>query len=55
MLALSLNTAVTWANPLRENERVYSSDGVPARIVSIWKVICFSISIGESEGATALI
>src|SRR6478609_7112879 len=55
MLVLSRNTAVTWAKPLRENERVYSRVGVPARIFSIWNVICFSISTGVSAGAMALI
>src|SRR5215212_9215032 len=55
MSVLSVKTAVTWEKPLRENERVDSSPGVPARAVSIGKVICFSISIGVSAGAMALI
>src|SRR5438445_11134745 len=55
MWVRSRNTAVTWAKPLRENERVYSRVGVPARIFSIWNVICFSISTGVSAGAMALI
>src|SRR5882757_7147231 len=54
MSVLSANTAVTWAKPLREKERVDSRLGVPARAVSIGKVTCFSISIGESAGARAL-
>src|SRR5215213_1589121 len=55
MSVLSVKTAVTWEKPLRENDRVDSSPGVPASAVSIGKVICFSISIGVSAGATALI
>src|SRR5215203_2070156 len=55
MSVLSVKTAVTWEKPLRENERVDSSPGVPASAVSIGKVICFSISIGVSAGAIALI
>ena len=55
MLVLSLNTAVTWEKPLRDSERVYSSPGVPASAVSMRKVTCFSISTGESAGATVLI
>src|SRR5215471_12181044 len=55
MSVLSVKTAVTWANPLREKERVDSSPGVPVSAVSIGNVICFSISIGESAGAVALI
>src|SRR6266576_4723690 len=55
MSVLSVKTAVTWAKPLRENERVDSSPGVPARAVSSGKVTCFSISIGVSAGAMALI
>src|SRR3977135_4391053 len=54
MSVRSVNTAVIWAKPLRENERVDSRPGVPARAVSIGNVTCFSISIGESDGATAL-
>src|SRR5713101_5404411 len=55
MSVLSVNTAVTWAKPLRENERVDSRPGVPASAVSSGNVTCFSISIGESAGAMALI
>src|SRR5262249_29957874 len=55
MSVRSLKTAVTCAKPLREKERVVSSPGVPARAVSIGKVTCFSISIGVSAGAMALI
>ena len=55
MSVLSVNTAVTWEKPLRENERVYSRPGVPASAVSIGNVTCFSISTGDSAGATALI
>src|SRR6266496_1687511 len=49
MSVLSVKTAVTWAKPLRENERVDSRPGVPASAVSIGNVTCFSISRGESE------
>src|SRR4051812_3649294 len=55
MSVLSAKTAVTWAKPLRENERVNSRPGVPASVVSIGNVTCFSISTGESDGARALI
>src|ERR1700747_1956800 len=55
MSVLSVKTAVTWAKPLRENERVDSRAGVPASAVSIGNVTCFSISTGESAGARALI
>src|SRR5262249_7780525 len=55
MSVLSLKTAVTWAKPLRENERVDSRPGVPASAVSIGNVTCFSISTGDSAGAMALI
>src|SRR5882724_5229391 len=55
MSVLSVKTAVTWAKPLRENERVDSRLGVPASAVSIGNVTCFSISIGLSAGARALI
>ena len=34
---------------------MYSRVGVPARMFSIWNVICFSISTGVSAGAMALI
>src|SRR5215216_6625308 len=54
MSVLSVKTAVTWAKPLRENDRVDSSPGEPASAVSIGKVTCFSISIGDSAGATPL-
>src|SRR3954454_25135022 len=54
MSVLSVKTAVIWAKPLREKERVDSRPGVPARAVSIGNVTCFSISIGESDGAAAL-
>src|SRR3954454_6018168 len=54
MSVLSVKTAVTWAKPLREKERVNSRPGVPASAVSIGNVTCFSISIGESAGARAL-
>src|SRR5215210_9202572 len=46
---------VTCAKPFRENDRVASSPGIPASAVSIGNVTCFSISIGDSAGATALI
>src|SRR6266581_8409569 len=55
MSVLSVKTAVIWAKPLRENERVDSRPGVPASAVSIGNVTCFSISMGESAGAMALI
>ena len=55
MSVRSVNTAVIWAKPLRENERVDSRPGVPASAVSIGNVTCFSISTGVSAGATALI
>jgi hypothetical protein len=50
-----VKTAVTWAKPLRKKERVVSSPGVPASDVSIGNVTCFSISMGVSAGAVALI
>ncbi len=50
-----VKTAVTWEKPLRDSDRVYSSPGMPASAVSIGKVTCFSMSIGESAGATVLI
>ena len=52
---LSLNTAVNWAKPLREKERMLSSPGVPASARSSSTVTCFSISTGVSAGAMALI
>src|SRR5215208_4642902 len=54
MSILSLKTAVTWAKPLREKDRVYSRPGAPASAVSIGKVICFSTSSGGSAGAMPL-
>jgi hypothetical protein len=53
MLVRSAKTAVIWANPFRENERVDSSPGIPASAVSSATVICFSISTGVSAGAVA--
>src|SRR6266699_6870821 len=55
MSVLSAKTAVTWAKPFREKERLDSSPGVPASAVSTGDVTCFSISIGVSAGAMALI
>jgi hypothetical protein len=55
MSVVSVKTAVIWEKPLRENERVDSSPGVPASAVSIGIVTCFSISKGDSAGATPLI
>src|SRR6266851_1375625 len=54
MSVRSLNTAVTWAKPLRENDHVFSRPGVPARATSMGKVTCFSTSRGDSAGAKAL-
>ena len=51
----SAKTAVICAKPLRENERVDSSPGMPASAVSSATVTCFSISTGVSAGAVALI
>ena len=51
---MSLNTAVSWAKPLREKERRLSRPGVPASARSTSTVTCFSISTGVSAGATAL-
>src|SRR6266478_9374300 len=53
MLVRSANTAVIWANPFRENDRVDSSPGIPASAVSSATVTCFSISTGVSAGAVA--
>src|SRR3569833_3214561 len=55
MSVRSANTAVTCEKPLRDSERVLSRPGAPASAVSIGKVICFSISTGESAGAMVLI
>src|SRR6266478_6280190 len=55
MSVRSVKTAVIWAKPLREKERVDSRPGVPASAVSTGNVTCFSISIGASAGAMALI
>src|SRR5205823_6056516 len=55
MSVLSVKTVVIWANPLRENDRVDSSPGMPVSAVSIGNVTCFSISMGENAGAMALI
>src|SRR5262245_18030773 len=55
MSVRSVKTAVTCEKPLRDSERVLSSPGAPASAVSIGKVICFSISTGESAGAMVLI
>src|SRR5712691_7164931 len=55
MSVLSLKTAVTWANPLREKDQVFSRPGMPASATSIGKVTCFSISKGDKAGAKALI
>src|SRR5215212_12023583 len=54
MLVRSVKTAVIWAKPFRENDRVDSRPGVPASAVSSATVTCFSISTGVSAGATAL-
>src|SRR5271165_2796550 len=54
MSVRSVKTAVIWAKPLRENDQVRSSPGVPASATSIGNVTCFSISSGESAGAKAL-
>src|ERR1700686_1645689 len=54
MSVRSLNTAVTWAKPLRENDHVLSRPGVPASATSIGNVTCFSTSRGDSAGAKAL-
>src|SRR5438105_2191406 len=54
MSVLSLNTAVIWEKPLRENDQVCSRPGVPASAISSGNVTCFSISTGESAGAKAL-
>src|SRR5947209_8189579 len=55
MSVRSVKTAVIWAKPLREKERVDSRPGVPASAVSSGNVTCFSISIGVSAGAMPLI
>src|SRR6266550_4091585 len=55
MSVRSVKTAVIWAKPLREKERVESRPGVPASAVSSGNVTCFSISIGVSAGAMPLI
>lgn len=55
MSVRSVNTAVTCEKPLRDSERVLSRPGAPASAVSIGKVICFSISTGDSAGAMVLI
>src|SRR6267378_625337 len=55
MSVRSVKTAVIWAKPLREKERVDSRPGVPASAVSSGNVTCFSISIGVSDGAIPLI
>ena len=55
MSVRSVKTAVICEKPLRENERVIPGPGVPASAVSIGNVTCFSISTGESAGATVLI
>jgi hypothetical protein len=55
MSVRSLKTAVTWAKPLRENDQVFSSPGIPASATSSGKVTCFSISNGDRAGANALI
>src|SRR3984957_10519050 len=54
MSVLSLKTAVIWAKPLRENDQVFSSPGMPASATSMGNVTCFSISRGDSAGAKAL-
>src|SRR6266705_1347756 len=55
MSVRSVKTAVIWAKPLREKERVDSRPGVPASAVSSGNVTCLSISIGVSAGAMPLI
>src|ERR1700709_972012 len=55
MAVASLNTAAICEHPLRDRERVLSRPGAPASAVSIGKVICFSISAGDSAGADVLI
>src|ERR1700712_4346237 len=55
MSVRSVKTAVTCEKPLRDSDRVLSRPGAPASAVSIGKVICFSISTGESGGAIVLI
>src|SRR5882757_2802083 len=55
MSVASLKTAVICENPLRDSDRVASRPGAPASAVSIGKVICFSISVGDSAGAVVLI
>src|SRR5882757_10084039 len=55
MSVASLKTAVICENPLRDSDRVASRPGAPASAVSIGKVICFSISAGDSAGAVVLI
>ena len=52
---MSLKTAVSWANPLREKLRMLSRLGVPASARSISTVTCFSISTGVRAGAMTLI
>jgi hypothetical protein len=46
---------VTCEKPFRDSERVYSRPGIPASAFSRGYVTCFSTSIGERAGATALI
>src|SRR5215470_2192237 len=55
MSVRSVKTAVICEKPLRDNERVLSRPGAPASAVSIGKVICFSISVGDNAGAIVLI
>src|SRR5262245_45815145 len=55
MSVRSWNTAVTWENPLRVNERVDSSPEMPASAVSTTNVTCRSISNGDREASTVLI
>src|SRR5215468_10088189 len=55
MSVRSVKMAVIWEKPLRDSERVLSRPGAPASAVSIGKVICFSISTGDSAGAIVLI
>src|SRR5262245_51638617 len=55
MSVRSVKMAVTCEKPLRDSERVLSRPGAPASAVSIGKVICFSISAGDSAGAMVLI
>ena len=50
----SAKTAVTWEKSLRERKRMYSEPLMPASVVSTGQVTCFSISKGESVGATVL-